>query len=94
VAQSNAKRMAQNYLDYTAFSRTGLIGQLIYEGFSAEDAAYGADAVGADWYAQAVAKAQEYLDYTAFSRDGLIDQLIYEGFSYEEAEHGVNSVGM
>jgi hypothetical protein len=93
VGQSNATRKAQSYLKFTAFSRSGLIDQLVYEGFSTEDATYGADAVGADWSAQAAAKAQSYLDLTAFSRDGLIEQLTYEGFSPEEAEYGVTAVG-
>jgi hypothetical protein len=94
VSQVNAKRKAQSYLNYTAFSRSGLIDQLVYEGFSAEDATYGADAVGADWSQQAALKAQSYLEYSAFSRSGLIDQLVYEGFSAEEAEFGVTAVGL
>ena len=38
--------MASDYLDYTAFSRQGLIDQLVYEGFSVEQAVYGVTAVG------------------------------------------------
>ncbi|GGK86554.1 hypothetical protein GCM10007382_03130 [Salinibacterium xinjiangense] len=94
VSQSNATRKAQSYLNYSSFSRTGLIDQLIFEGFSAEDATYGTDTVGADWGQQAAGKAKSYLDYSAFSRDGLIDQLLFEGFSAEEAEFGVASVGL
>lgn len=41
-----AAKKAQSYLDYTSFSREGLIEQLIYEGFSAEQAEYGVSAVG------------------------------------------------
>ncbi len=33
----------------SGFSRDGLVGQLEYEQFSSEDAAYGADNAGADW---------------------------------------------
>ena len=33
--------MARQYLDYTAFSRQGLIDQLLYEGFTPEQAEYG-----------------------------------------------------
>ena len=44
VAQSNAKKSATSYLKYSAFSRTGLIGQLEFEGFSTADATYGVDA--------------------------------------------------
>ena len=41
-----AAEKAQDYLDLMDFSRSGLISQLEYEGFSAEDAAHGADSVG------------------------------------------------
>lgn len=94
VAQSNAREKAVAYLDYAAFSRQGLIDQLEYEGFSTDDATYGADAVGADWREQAARKAQEYLDYSAFSRSGLIDQLEFEGFTRAQAEYGADAVGL
>ena len=94
VSQANAKRSAQDYLRFMPFSRTGLIDQLMYEGFSVEDATYGVDASGADWYAQAVLSAQAYLDMMGFSRSGLIDQLIYEGYTPDEATFGVDSVGL
>ena len=94
VSQSNAVNRAKSYLDYTAFSRQGLIEQLEYEGFSNADATYGADHSGADWMEQAVKKAESYLEYSSFSRSGLIDQLEYEGFTHEQAVHGVNSVGL
>lgn len=94
LSQSNAKRQAINYLDYSAFSRSGLIGQLQYEGYSLEDATYGVDSLGVDWATQAAIKAQEYLDYSAFSHSGLVDQLVYEGFTAEEAEFGVTFIGL
>jgi hypothetical protein len=94
VSQSNAREKAQDYLDYSAFSREGLIKQLEFEGFSNADATYGTDAVGADWNAQAALKAQDYLDYSAFSRSGLIDQLEFEGFTSSEARFGADSVGL
>ena len=93
-SQKNAIRMAKDYLDYSAFSRKGLIDQLVFEGFSNADAAYGADNCNADWMEQAVISAQEYLDYSAFSRQGLIDQLVFEGFTREQAVHGADSVGL
>lgn len=93
MGQKNAVRKALSYLDYSAFSYSGLINQLEYEGFSTEDATYGADNCGADWNEQAARKAQDYLDYSSFSRDGLIDQLKYEGFTAEQAEYGVTAVG-
>ena len=89
----NALSKAHDYLDFTAFSYTGLIDQLEYEGYSAEACTYAADNCGADWNEQAAKKAQDYLDFTSFSRQGLIDQLIYEGFTAEQAEYGVSAVG-
>ena len=77
-----------------AFSREGLIEQLEYEGFSNEDATYGADNSGADWMEQAAKSAESYLDFTSFSRQGLIEQLEYEGFTEEQAIHGADSVGI
>jgi hypothetical protein len=41
-----AAKSAESYLAYMAFSRQGLIDQLVFEGFSVEQAVYGATAVG------------------------------------------------
>ncbi|UOY01842.1 Ltp family lipoprotein [Blastococcus sp. PRF04-17] len=90
AGQENALRSAGQYLDYTSFSRTGLISQLEYEGYSTADATWAVDNLGVDWNQQAALKAAEYLDYTAFSRQGLVDQLIYEGFTAAEAEYGAS----
>ena len=93
MGQRNVAEKAKQYLEYTAFSYTGLIQQLQYEGYSVDEAAYGADNCGADWNAQAAAKAQQYLEYTSFSRSGLIEQLEYEGFTSSQAEYGASAVG-
>lgn len=93
MSQRNALEKAKDYLDFSAFSYTGLIGQLEYEGFSTEDATFGADNCGADWNEQAAKKAQSYLDFSSFSRQGLVDQLLYEGFTNEQAEYSVTAVG-
>ena len=94
VSESNARKKAASYLEYSAFSRSGLIEQLEYEGFSNQDATYGADAVGANWNEQAAKKAASYLEYSAFSRSGLIKQLEYEGFTTAQAEYGVSTTGL
>jgi hypothetical protein len=94
ISQKNAVRSAKAYLDYSAFSREGLIEQLEYEQFPYTDAVYGVDNSGADWYEQAAKSAKTYLDYSAFSRGGLIEQLKYEGFTQAQAEYGVDSVGL
>jgi hypothetical protein len=98
VAQQNAYRSATSYLDYTAFSRSGLINQLEFEGFGVADAEFAIARLegegGVDWNAQAAASAASYLDYTSFSRSGLIDQLVFEGFTAEQAEYGVSTTGL
>jgi hypothetical protein len=87
--QKNARQSAESYLDTTAFSRSGLIKQLKFEGYSLPDATYGVDALNANWNAQAALKAQEYLDTQSFSRSGLIEQLRFEGFTQPQAAAGV-----
>ena len=91
VSQRNAVNKGASYLKFSAFSRTGLIGQLEYEGFSLDDATYGTDAQNADWNAQAVKKGASYLKFSAFSRTGLIGQLEYEGFTTEQATFGTDA---
>ena len=58
-----------------AFSYSGLIDQLEYEGYSSEEAEYAAKNCGADWNEQAVLSAKQYLKTMSFSEDGLIEQL-------------------
>jgi hypothetical protein len=94
MGQQNARRKAESYLSFMAFSFDGLVEQLEYEGFSTDDATYGAFAVDADWNEQAQLKAASYLDSMAFSHDGLVDQLVYEGFTLAQAEYGVAAVGL
>lgn len=94
VSQQNALRKAESYLNYSAFSRTELIGQLEYNKFSTEDAAWAVDRVTVDWNEQAAKKAASYLKYSSFSRGDLIDQLLYNGFTPEQAEYGVSTTGL
>ena len=94
VSQQNAIQTAQNYLEYTAFSRQGLIAQLEFEEFSYADAVYAVDHIEVDWNEQAAKSAKNYLEYSSFSRQGLIDQLEFEGFTPAQAEYGVTAVGL
>lgn len=94
AAQENARESAASYLDLSAFSRTGLIKQLKFEGYSEKDATYGVDFQKADWNKQAAASGENYLDMSSFSREGLIDQLVFEGFTKEQAEFGANKNGL
>jgi len=91
VSQRNAVSKAASYLRSSGFSRSGLISQLEYEGFSRADAIYGTDAQNADWNQQAVRKGASYLRSSSFSRPGLIGQLEYEGFSNSEATYGTDA---
>ncbi|MGM7719402.1 Ltp family lipoprotein [Metabacillus sp. Hm71] len=93
LSQQNAIEQAKSYLDYTSFSKKGLIEQLEYEGFSTEDATFAVDNIEVDWREQAVLTAKSYLDYTSFSKQGLIEQLVYEGHSQEDAAYAVTQVG-
>lgn len=91
--QENARESAENYLDLSPFSRSGLIKQLKFEGYSEKDATYGVDAQKADWNKQAAASAENYMEMSSFSRDGLIDQLKFEGFTQEQAEYAAKRNG-
>ncbi len=93
TGQRNALKSAKDYLDFTAFSYEGLIGQLEYEKYSHEDAVYAADNCGADWNEQALKSAKNYLSFTAFSYKGLIEQLKFEQFTTEQATYGADSCG-
>ena len=94
VPQENAVRSARSYLDFTAFSRSGLINQLEFEGFSTADATTAVDSLDVDYNEQAAKSAQSYLEFTGFSRSGLIDQLMFEGFTQEQATYGVDQTGL
>lgn len=90
---ANVVKTAKNYLSFMAFSRKGLIDQLVYEGYSQESAEYAVDNIGADWNQQCANKAKDYLEFMSFSRDGLYQQLAYEGFTDEQIQYGLSQVG-
>lgn len=82
TGKKDALESAKQYLNAMAFSYSGLIDQLEFEGYSTDEATYAADNCGANWKEQAVLAAMQYLDTMDFSKDGLIDQLEYEGFTF------------
>jgi Host cell surface-exposed lipoprotein len=94
VSEENAIGSAESYLDFSAFSRSGLIDQLEYEGFSTADATTAVDSITVDWNEQAAKSAESYLEFSTFSRSGLIDQLEYEGFTAAQAAYGVSQTGL
>lgn len=93
-AQKNALRAARNYLDFLPFSKSGLIKQLRFDGFSAANAKWAVDRVGANWNEEAAAAADIYLDLIPFSRAGLIKQLEFDGFTAAQARYGANAMGL
>ena len=92
TAQREAAETALNYLNTIAFSRSGLIDQLEFEGYSKNDATLAVDSLTVDWREQAALKAESYLDTGSFSESGLVDQLEFEGFTRAQAEYGAKSV--
>lgn len=93
IGCQNALSKAEDYLDYSAFSKKGLIDQLKYEGYSTKEAKYAVNHVKVNWKEQAAKKAKDYMDYSSFSKSGLIDQLKYEGFTDAQARYGAKQVG-
>lgn len=94
VSQEQAVAQAESYLEFTAFSRKGLIKQLEFEEFSKADATYAVDHITVNWNEQAAKQARSYLDMTAFSHGSLLRQLKFEGFTSSQAAFGVKSVGL
>lgn len=100
LAMENALSSARDYLDFSAFSRQGLIDQLSSEygsGYKVEDATWAVDQLRVNWKEQAVQSAKDYLEFQAFSRQGLIDQLSSSygsQYTLEEATYAVNKIGL
>lgn len=104
VSQQNAYESARDYLDFSAFSRAGLIQQLTSEygsGFPAADAEFAIERLeaegGVDWNAEAAEAAKDYLEFSSFSRSGLLQQLTSEfgsQFTPAQAEYGVSQTGL
>ena len=90
AGQRNALSSAESYLQYSAFSKSGLIKQLKFEDFSDSEARWAVAHVRVSWNAQAVKSAKQYLRVSSFSRQGLIEQLEFEGFTHSQATYGVS----
>nr|WP_181718255.1 Ltp family lipoprotein [Psychrobacter sp.] len=74
--QANALRSAKDYLEYSGYSRKGLIEQLHEcDDYIVSDATIAVDSLNVDWKEQAVKSAKDYLEYSGYSRKGLIEQL-------------------
>lgn len=89
--ETQALAQAKLYIMYIAYSRQGLIDQLMYDGFPRPAAEYAADNCGADWNEMAVKMAGVYLGVVKFSRGDLIRQLETDGFTHDQAIIGANA---
>lgn len=99
LEQQNALEQAQSYLDYSSFSRQGLIDQMSSEygsGYPVEVATWAVDYLNPDWTAEAIEQAKSYLEYSSFSRDGLYEQMTSEygsQFTAEQANAALAAIG-
>ncbi len=79
-----AVNSAKIYLKSMAASKTKIISFLRKKGFNEEEATYGAENCGADWYYQALRMAMAYLSVQEYTYEQLALQLINEGFTEDE----------
>lgn len=86
----NAVKSAKSWLEFDAYSRSGLIKRLEADKFPTAAATYAADNCGADWNEQAVKSAKSWLEFDNYSKQALIDRLIADGFTASEAQHGAD----
>lgn len=92
MSQKNAIESAKNYLSWTAFSKTGLIEQLEFEGYTLSDSAYAVEKLNIDFNEQAIKSAKSYLEWTSFSKKGLIEQLEFDGYTEEQATYAADKI--
>ena len=91
--QQDALTKARDYLETMDFSASGLIDQLIADGFSSKEALYAVQNCGADWNAEAVKKAKALLEDGIYSQAGMAKQLEADGFTKEESAYGAENCG-
>ena len=97
--KEDAKEKAQYYIsnyteDRKAYSREELIEKLERDGYSKNDATYGADNSGADWKQQAAFQAGIYLVVLPnLTKNELYEMLLKDGFTEEQALYGIRANG-
>ena len=93
--KEEALQTAKEFLETMPFSRSGLISQLEFAGYSASESEYAADNSGADWNEMAVLSAESYLSSSDYSEKGLINLLesAAEGYTHDQAVYGVSVAG-
>jgi hypothetical protein len=86
----NARKSAEDYLGCLSFSRSGLINQLLHEGFSQAEAVFAVDEADVNLDLHAVG-SEGYSNYSASFGRSKVDQILYEGYAEPAAEHGLSS---
>ena len=102
MEQKNAYKAAKSYLEFSGFSKQGLIDQLSSEyadNYPEDVAEFAVNALEengeVDWVEECKESAQSYLEFSSFSKEGLIEQLTSEygdKYTREEAEAAVEEV--
>jgi len=88
----NAYGSAAQKIGYQAFSKSGLIFELVSEGYSQFIATQAVNKLNVDWNAQAGWKAGTILStFVDLDRMKLISQLIDSGFTRAQATYGANN---
>ena len=94
LSQQNALKSAKSYIEFSNFSKDGLIGQLEFEKYTHEDAVLAVESISVDWNEQAVGSAKSYISTSGFSYEGLIGQLEYEEYTHEQAVYGADNCAL
>ena len=76
------------------FSRSGLVDQLIFDGYTPQQAEAGVSALSVDYSQEAVESGQSYLDLSPMSRSSLIDQLVFDGYTGQQAAAAADQLGL
>ena len=85
---------AEAYLDFAAFSESGLIDQLEFEGFTQSRPLLVSGLSRLTGVSRRRNRPSPIWTFSAFSRSGLIDQLLFEGFTESQATYGVDKAGL
>ena len=89
--KDEALAQAKTLVSENAFSYEQTVQALGGEGFTKDEAVYGASGCGADWNAQAVRRAEEYLvDTPDMTADQLEKKLESDGFADSEVQYGLD----
>lgn len=86
-------RYANLYNKSNHFSYQRMIKQLIFDGYSEEEAAYAANNCNAKWRDNALESAKTLVIATNLSCEDMVDYLIHDGFLEEDAIYAANNCG-